>query len=103
MVAEVGFREILCPAVQDAGQGGSLSASCWQVPLQDEYQDHVALGGKVRHVPGDDRPAFRPGGRGDLRVISCPQAYLANVDGISTIGIAQYFGSGYREHLVDEE
>jgi len=102
-MAEVGVREFLCPAVQDPGQGGSLPASCWQVSLQDEYQRNVALGSKVRHVLGDDHAAFRPGGLGDLRIICCTQAHLANVDGVSAMGIAQYFGGGCREHLIDEE
>jgi hypothetical protein len=103
VVAEVGIREIMGPAVKDPGQGGSLPASCWQVPLQNEHQDYVALSSEVCHGFGDHGPALRPGGCGDLRVISRPQAHLANVHRISAMGIAQYFSSGCRKHLIDKE
>jgi hypothetical protein len=72
VVAEVGIREILRPPGQDPGQGGSLPASRRKVPFQDKYQGNVALRSKVRYVLGNDRPAFHPGGCGDLRIISCP-------------------------------
>ena len=71
--------------------------------FQDKYQDHVTLRSKVRHILGYDGPAFRPGCRGDLRVIDCPQAYLGDVDGVLAIGIAQQFGRGDRKHLIDQE
>jgi hypothetical protein len=38
--------------VENPGQGGSLPASGWQVLLQDEHQDQVALRGEVRHILG---------------------------------------------------
>lgn len=88
-MTEVGIREILRPPVQNPGQGGSLPAPRREVPFQDEYQGNVALGSKVRHVPGNDRPAFRPGGRGDLRIISRPQADLSDMDGVPAIAITQ--------------
>ena len=69
----------------------------------DEYQGNVALGSKVRHVLGNARPAFRPGGRGDLRIISRPQAGLSDMDGVPAIAITQKFSSGCREHLIDQE
>ena len=50
------------PTVQDPGQRGSLPASSWQVLLQDEHQDQVALGGEVRDIRSDDSPAFGPPG-----------------------------------------
>ena len=82
MVTEIRIGELLCPAVKDTGQGGSLTAAGWQVSLQHEYQGYIALGSKVLHIFGNDGAAFRSGGRGDLRVISCPEADLANVDGV---------------------
>ena len=89
MMAEVGIRKILRPLVQDPGQGGSLPASRREVPFQDEYQVNVSLGSKVRDVLGNDRPAFGSGGRGDLRIISCPQADLSDMDSVPAIAIAQ--------------
>jgi hypothetical protein len=62
------------PAVQDPDQRGSLSASCWQVLLQDEHQDQVALGGEIRDVLSHDSPALGPGGHRDLRIVGCRQA-----------------------------
>src|SRR5580704_8786686 len=91
------------PAVQDPGQRGSLAASRWQVLLQDEHQDQVALGGEISDVLRHDGPALGPGGRRDLRIVGGPQAYLSDVDGIAAIPGAQEFGRSYREHLVDQE
>jgi len=102
-MTEVGIRKILRPPVQNPGQGGSLPTPRREVPFQDEYQGNVALGSKVRHVLGNDRPAFRPGGRGDLRIISRPQAGLSDMDGVPAIVITQKFSSGCREHLIDQE
>ena len=70
-MTEIGIREIVCPAIEDPGQGGSLAAARGQVLLQNEHQDYVALGGEVRDVFGDDDPAFGPGGRRHLRVAEC--------------------------------
>ncbi len=89
MVAEVGIREILRPPVQDPGQSGSLPASGRQVPFQDEYQGNVALRSKVRRVLGNDSPAFRPGCRGDLRILGCPEANLDDMNGVPAIAITQ--------------
>ncbi len=87
----------MCPVVEKLCQGGSLSASRWQIPFQDKYQHYVTLRGKVRHILGYNGPAFRPGRCGDLRVIGCPQAYLGDVDGVLAVGIAQQFGRGDQE------
>ena len=57
-----------------------------QIPLQDEDQDYITLRGKVSHILGDDGPAFRPGRRGDLRIVSSPQPCLGNVDGVPAVG-----------------
>ena len=102
-MAEVGVRKIVRPAVEDPGQGGSLAAARGQVPRQDEYRDYVTLRGKVSHILCDDGPAFRPGRRGDLRIIGSPQAYLGGVDGVVAVSIAQQFGRGYWKHLIDQE
>jgi len=88
VVTEIGLWKILRPAVENLCQGGSLPAARWQVPFQDKYQDDVTLRGKVRHILGRDSPAFRPGCRGDLRIISCPQAYLDYVEGVLAVGLA---------------
>ena len=101
MVAEIRIWDVLCPAVENPGQTGSLPAARWQVPLQDEHQDDVALRGEVRHILGDDGPAICPGRRGDLRVVSSPQADLGDVDRIVAIRSAQHFGRGQGEHLID--
>jgi len=85
MVAEIGIRDVLRPAVENPGQSGSLPAARRQVPLQDEHQDDIALRGEVRHILGDDSPAIGPGRRGDLRVVSSPQADLGDVNSILTM------------------
>jgi hypothetical protein len=59
VVAEVGIREIVRPAVENPGQGSRLSATRWQVSLQYEHQDDVSLRSKISHVLGDDGPALR--------------------------------------------
>ena len=95
-------RDGPCPAVQDPGQRGSLPASRWQV-LQDEHHDQITLGREVRDVLSDDSPAFGPGGRRDLGIVSGPQARLGDVDGIAAVPGAQQPGRGCREHIVDQE
>jgi hypothetical protein len=103
MVTEIGIRGITRPAVEDPGQGGSLPASRWQVLLQDEHQDNVALRGEVRDILGDDGPASGPGGRRHLRVGGRSKACLGDMDGIVAVLGAQELGRGRREHLIDQE
>ena len=93
MVTEIRIRMVPVPAVQDLGQRGSLPASRWQVLLQDEHQDQVALGGEVRGILSDDSPALRPGGRRNLRILGCPQAGLADLDGVMAVLGAQDLGA----------
>jgi hypothetical protein len=96
MLAEIRIWEILRPAVQNPGQGGNLPAARGRVPLQDEHQDDVALRGEICHILGDGGPAIFPGRRGDLRVISSPQACLGDMDSSAAIRSAQHFGCGHR-------
>jgi len=93
----------VCPAVENPRQGGSLPAARREIPLQDEDQDYLTLRSKVSHILGDDGPVFRPGRRGDLRIISGPQPNLGNVDGVPAVGIAQQLGRGHQKHLIDQE
>src|SRR5487761_682354 len=55
--AEVGVRVVPRPVVQDLRESGGHAAPGGQVLLQDEHEHHVALGGEVRDVLGDNGPA----------------------------------------------
>jgi len=68
---------ILCPAVENLGERGGLPTSGGQVLLQHEYEHDIAFGGEVRDILGNDRPAFRPGGRRHLRVVGRTEAGLS--------------------------
>jgi hypothetical protein len=87
--AEIGVWELVRPTVEDLCQSGTLRSSRRQVPLQDEHQDNFTLCREVRTIPGYDRPAFRPGGRPDLGIVSRRQTCFGHMDGIVTTGIPQ--------------
>ena len=103
MLAEVGIWVFPGPAVENSCQSGSLSASRRQVPLQHEHQEQIPFRGEVRHIFGDNSPAFRAGSGGHLCVVDCSEAYFVDVDGVVAMSIAQQFSCGCREHFIDRE
>ena len=94
---------ILCPAVENLGERGSLPTSGGQALLQHEHQHDIAFGGKVRDILSNNRPAFRPGGYGHLRVAGRAETDLSDMDRVVAVGVAQEHRSGRREHLIDYE
>jgi hypothetical protein len=73
---------ILCPAVENLGERGSLPTSGRQALLQHEHQHDIAFGGKVRDIRSNNRPAFRPGGRGHLRVVGRSETGLSDMEAV---------------------
>ena len=103
MRTEIGIRMIRCPAVENLGQRGSLPTSGGQAPFQHEHQHDIAFGGKVRDILSNNRPAFRPGGYGHLRVAGRAETDLSDMDRVVAVGVAQEHRRGHREHLIDYE
>ena len=100
---EVGVGVVLRPAVEDLCKCGGLPATRRQVLLQHEHEHGVAFDGEVRDILGDDSAAFRPGDCRHLGVVGAAEAHLGDVDRVMTVGVAQEYGCGRREHLVDQE
>lgn len=102
-MAEVWVGISLRPAIEGFRERCCLCAPNRQVPLKNEHEHNVALGGEVCDVLGDDSSALRTGSCRDLRVLGGLEADLSYVHRVVVIGITQEHGGCDWEHLVDQE
>jgi hypothetical protein len=84
-MAEIWLWMILCPSVEDLGQGCGLPAPCGQIPLQDEYKNDIALSCEVGDILGDNSSVLCPGGRCYLSVLGAAEADLGDVDCVMAV------------------
>src|ERR1700722_9384792 len=87
--AEVRFGIAVRPLIKYCRQRGRLPASCWQVPLEHEYQHDVTLRSEVVDVLGNYSSAVGASRRRDVRIVSCLQASLTDMDGVVAVLLAE--------------
>jgi hypothetical protein len=69
MVADIGVRICIDPAIEHVRERCRLSAATGEVPLQHDDQDEVLFVGKVGDVLGDDGAPFGTCVPGDGSVV----------------------------------
>ena len=70
---------LLCPPVENLGEGGSLATGRGQVLLEHEYEHDIAFGGEVHDVLGNSRPAFPPSGGRHVYIFGCSETDLGEL------------------------
>jgi hypothetical protein len=89
--------------VEQLGERWGLGATYRQLPLENESQHHVAFSREVRDVLCHHRAPFGARDSGDLRIVGGEEAGFADMDGVATVFLTEKHGSGWGEHLVDQE
>lgn len=103
VLADVGLRVGLDPAIEQFGEPVWLRTAAREVSLEDDDQHEVSLTGEVGRVLGHDRPSLVSGTLRDLRVVGGPQPALGDMNRVPTELIPKELSGRRCEHLVDEQ
>jgi hypothetical protein len=103
VVADIGVRIRLDPAIEDVREFCRLSAAAGEVLLQHDDQDEVSFVGEVGDVLGDDGASFGTCVPGDRSVVGRTQPNLRDMMRVSAVLVPKNAGGRGREHLIDNQ
>jgi hypothetical protein len=103
VVADIGLRIGLEPAIEHVRECCRLGAAGGQVLFQHDDKDEVSFVGKVGDVLGDDGASFGTCVPGDRCVVGRTPPNLGDMMRVSAVLVAKNAGGRGREHLIDDQ